>query len=580
VGLRAGWRNLRNLHRAADNPLLICPAIPPVVSRRILLVLLPFVLLLLGGALLGCYFETNDDLTIVALLRGETAAVPVTDLHLYFHGFTWLWSQLYAIAPLVAWYGLTLYGLLYAATVLVWAVLHRLLRPHAGWGLVLAVLVLFWSVAWLEHGLWFNYVRVPLLLAGAGVLFAAQRAPARWALAVGVLAFGLSWLIRPSAAVLGGLAVVPGAWWLAQRRSVPVLVGAAAWALLGALWLNLTWSPAAATFRRLDVLKSNLNDFQLAAPPVQPLTPSDSLGLAAVQHWMFADSTLVNEQLFARVAPFRLGHFLQETAPAKLQILFQQLPRDYFPLLLLLAVTWVLVGGRSGSRWFWPGQLGYAGLLLGLGTVLKLPPRLALPLLDFWALSNLIFVFRQHPLPRRAVPLLLAVLAVAAVPYSYKTWHRSIVLAAEQQRNNQTRGQLSQLAGRADVVVSDLWEQTYKAGSPLQEVVPSAVSGRNKLADAPLRLSVMGWQTLHPSQPVLRQHLTGSRDFTEALRRLGARSDVIWLLSPEGAALLNWQFQLRRQPKQAVMQLERVLPNPQTRKNAMHAYQMCVKFPQ
>ncbi|RSK44537.1 hypothetical protein [Hymenobacter perfusus] len=551
------------------------------MSRRILLVLLPLVLLLLGGALLGCYFETNDDLTIVALLRGETAAAPVTDLLLYFHGFAWLWSRLYAAEPLVAWYGLTLYGLLYAATVLVFTVLYRLLRPHAGRGLVLAVLVLFWGVAWVEHGLWFNYVRVPLLLAGAGVLFAAQRAPARWALAVGVLAFGLSWLIRPSAAVLGTLAVVPGAWWLAQRRSLPVLVGAAIWAVLGALWLNLTWSPAAATFRRLDVLKSNLNDFQLTAPPAQPLTPPDSLGLAAVQHWMFADSTLVNEALFARAAPFRLEYFVQETTLVKLLTLLRQLPRDYFPLLLLLAVTWALVGRRPGSRWFWLGQLGYAGLLLALGTVLKLPPRLALPLLDFWVLSNLVFVFRLHPLPRRAGAVLLVALLVTAGPYGYKTWHRSQVLAEEQERNFQRREQLFQLLKGTRVVVSDLWEETYKSQSPFTEGHPPQIYAFRIIGSQNRKfMSLLGWQTLHPSQPALRRHLTGSRDFTEALRRLGTRPDVVWLLSPEGAAMLNRHWQLRRQPGQPVTRLERVPPNRRTRKNTMHAYQFRVKFPQ
>ncbi|MCA8830714.1 hypothetical protein [Hymenobacter pini] len=552
-----------------------------MMRRRVFLLLLPLLLLLLGGTVLGCYFETNDDLTIVALLRGETAAAPVSNLYLYFHGFAWGWSWLYAQAPLVSWYGFTLYGLLYVATVLVFAVLWRLLRPHAGRWVVVAGLVLFWSVAWLEHSLWFNYMRVPLLLAGAGVLFAAQRAPARWALAVGVLAFGLSWLIRPSAAVLGAVAATPGAWWLAGRRGVPVLAGAAAWSIAGALWLHLTWPPAAVTFRRLDVLKSNLNDFQLAAPPAQPLSSADSLGLVEARAWMFPDSTLVNEQLFARTAPFQPDYFLWETAPAKFLHLLQQLPHDYFPLLLLLAATWALVGRQPGNRWFGLVQLGYAGLMLGLGIVMKLPPRLALPLLNFWLLGNLVCVFGRGVVPRRlALPLLLAVLVVAAVPYGYKTWHRSEVLAAERLRNNQRREQLAELARGARVVVTDLWESTYKAASPLQdEVLPSAVSGRSKLTEFPLRLSIVGWQTLHPSQPALRQQLTGSRDFTGALQRLGQRSDVVWLLSPEGADLLNRHLALRRPGGQPMLQLVQASINRRARKNAMHAYLFRAKFP-
>ncbi|MET4106211.1 hypothetical protein [Hymenobacter sp. UYP22] len=547
------------------------------MSRRLLLLLLPLLLLLLSGAGLGCYFETNDDLTIVALLRGETAATPVTDLYLYFHGFAWAWSQLYAAHPAVPWYGLTLYGLLYVATVLICAVLWRVLRPHADPRAALAVLVLFWSVAWLEHSLWFNYMRVPLLLAGAGVLFAAQRAPVRWALAVGMLAFGISWLIRPSAAILGAAAAAPGAWWLGGRRSLPVLAGAMAWAVMGALWLNLTWSPAAATFRRLDVLKSNLNDFQLNAPPVLPLSPSDSLGLAAARNWMLADSTLVNEPMFARAAPFRLEYFLTKTAPVKLLMLFRQLPRDYFPLLLIVAVTGALLWGQPRSRWFWLVQIGYVGLLLGLGIVLKLPPRLALPLLDFWVIGNLIFVLGRQSLPRRAVPVLVAVLALASVPYGYKIWHRSQVLAQEEQRNYQRRKNLYKLAGRADVVVSDLWEETYKSQSPLTEGHPPGIYA-SRIVKPRKYLSLLGWQTLHPSQPALRQQLTGSRNFTAALRRLGRLPNVAWLLSPEGAALLNRHLALRRQPGQPLMQLVPAQPNYRTQKNAMHAYLFRAKF--
>ena len=559
------------------------------MRHRVLLLLLPFLLLLGTGVGLGFYFETNDDLIIVDLLRGKTAAAPVSDLHLYFHGYAALWSRLYAAAPLWPWYGLTLYALLYAATVLAAAVLWRLVRPRAGVGGALALLALFWFGGWLEHGLWFNYVRVPMLLAGAGVLFAAQRAPVRWALAVGLLAFGLSWLIRPSAAVLGAAAALPGAWWLAGRRAGPVVAGVAAGAVLGALWLHLTWSPEAATFRRLDVLKSNLNDFQLAAPPLVPLRPADSLALAAARAWQLGDSALVNEATLRRVAPLRPGYFLRHTAPAKLGALAHQLPRDYFPLLLLLAATGGLVlrAGR-GHRVFWLAQAGYALLLLGLGLLLKLPPRVALPLLDFWALSNLAHLWQLRPLPRYSLAVLLLVLLAAAGPYAYKTWHRHHVLAREQARNRQAWEQLNQLWMRQQpavrIVVSDALEETYKSGSPLTREV--AAHYRLPPFTRPVWLSVRGWQTLHPSQPALRQQLTGTRDFTGALRRLGQRPDVAWVLTPEGAGLLNRQLALGRRPDQPEVWLERQkwpkrlssrygMPS-----NSVHAYRMRTKFPQ
>jgi hypothetical protein len=507
--------------------------------RRFCLLLLPLLLLLASGLGLGCFSETNDDLTIVALLRGISAAAPVTDLHLYFHGYAALWSRLYAVYPLVPWYALTLYALLYGATVLTFAVLERVLRPRVSLGQVLVFLGLFFAVAWLEHGFWFNYVRVPILLAGAGVLFAAQRAPARWALVAGLLAFGLAWLIRPSAAVLGLVAALPGAWWLARWRALPMVAAAVAWAAVGALWLNLTWDSDEVAFRRLDVLKSNINDYQLYHP--QPRTAPDSLAMAEVQHWMLNDSTLINESLFSRAAPFDVAYFLQHTAPGKLAVLLKQLGRDYFPLLLALAVVAYQVSyspQRQPRREFWLVQLGFAGLLLLLGVGLKMPPRLALPLLDFWLLANLIYLW-QHTRGALGHSLFKvgAVLLLMAVPYGYKTWHRHTLLMQEQHANTAQRRLLLGPAGAAQLIVSDAVEVTYKSASPFADPV---------FGSSVQVVSLMGWQTLDPSQSAFRQHLTGVREFSPAIRQLATRGNVRWMLTPAGAALLNQHLQLKR----------------------------------
>ncbi|QNH60638.1 hypothetical protein [Hymenobacter sediminicola] len=502
-------------------------------------VLLPALLMLAVAAGLGSYFETNDDAAIIQLLRGTTAATPVTTLYLYFHGLSAVLAWLYQAMPEVPWYALLLYALLYAATAGTFTFLDRLLvgRLPAGWAMLL--LTLFFLVAWLEHGFWFNYVRVPILLAGVGVLCAAQRPQSRWALWWGLLAFALSWLIRPSAALLGLLAAAPGAWWLSGRRSLPVLGGAVAWAIVGAVWLQLTWSPAAATFRRLDVLKSNLLDFQLAAPPVKQLTATDSLGLAATQQWLLADSTLINEAFFVRAAPLPTPrYFLTHIAPAKLSQTLPQLVRDYFPLLLLLLASILLQTGRGvpHSRSFWLLQAGYVGLMLVLAAVLKLPPRIALPLLDLWVLSNLALVLMRPAAPRQAPWIILGVLAVVLVPYAYKTLHRHTTLIIERKLNRAERQRLTALAhahqsSPPNLIVSDAFEATYKAESPFA-------------VDGPLvrRLSVAGWTSLHPSQAVWRHQLTGTRDFAKSLHRLAQRADVAWVLTPGSAQTFNYQL--------------------------------------
>ena len=489
---------------------------------------------LLIALFLGAYYETNDDQVITYLLQGRMAAAPVTNLHLYFHGLAWGLARLYQAAPGVPWYGLLLYGLLYLATLLTFAVLanalrRRGLRPGAAVGLLLV----FFLLAWLEHGLWFSYVRVPLLLAPAGLLFAAQRPGRRGALVVGLLAFAVAWLIRPSAAVLGGVLAVPGAWWLSGRRSRGILLGAALLAGVGGLGISLARSPAAATYRRLDVRKSTLNDYQLARPA--PRTAPDSLGLQAAQSWLFLDSTLINAAVLRRAAPLDAGYFLRRVAPGKAAALLRLLARDYFPLLALLALSIWLVArlpGPASRRGFWLAQAAYLAGLLGLGIGLKLPPRLALPYLDCWLISNGLFVLNQtrRPLPRLPRPgagLLLVLLGL----YGYKILHRRQVLLAER------RAQAAQLrrlgTTTAPLLVSGGIEAFYKSASPFG----------NAWGLPPRLLALAGWNSLDPSQPAFLAALTGTRDLSAALRQLAGRGAAVhWVLTPAVAAVLNQQL--------------------------------------
>jgi hypothetical protein len=509
------------------------PIRPFTLFRR---VLLPALLLLAAGWGLGCYFETNDDPAIILMLRGTTAAAPVSNLHLYFHGFSSLLATLYHTWPALPWYALVLYGLLYVATVLVFSVLDGLLlgRVPAGW--ITALLVLFFLTAWLEHGLWFNYVRVPLLLAGAGVLFAAQRPHSRRALLLGILVFGVSWLIRPSIAVLGLLLAVPGACWLSGRRAAPILLAAALWAGIGAAVLAAGRTPQAAALRTIDVPKAYLNDYQLLRPI--PRTATDTLGLQSVRAWMMADSTLITNALFQRSTRFDPDYFLHHTAPAKLQVLLNLVLRDYFPLLLLQAVLWGWVAvstAMPGRRWFWLMQLGYAGVILALGVVLKLPPRLGLPVFDFWALSSLLYILRAgSPAPDRRLATILAVLVVAAVPYGYKTLHRRTVLQVERQRNQQLRQHLTAKLPPKALLVTDVVSATYKSANPFRNPDPHPAK----------MLTLTGWTTADPSQAAWRQQLTGTRSFVGAMQRLAQHGPTVrWLLTPGVAALLNRQLQ-------------------------------------
>lgn len=511
--------------------------------------LLPAGLLLATGWGLGCYFETNDDLAIIQLVRGVTAAAPVSNLHLYFHGLAALLALLCQAWPAVPWYPGLLFGLLYAATALSFAIIDKLLRGRVPTWKITLLLVLFYGTLWLEHAMWFNYLRVPVLLAGSGLLFAAQRPTRPWAQGLGLAAFVVAWLIRPSAADLALLVVLPGIWWLRGRRAAPLVAAATGWAVVAGLAFLLLRPATSTAYRRLDVLKSNLNDYQLYQ--LRPATATDSLGLRLAANWLLGDSTLVNEVLFTRATRLEPTYFCQRVAPAKLRAMALGLVRDYFPALLVLATlaAWVLahpnLRGRPG---FWLALLAWAGLLLGLGTLLKLPPRLALPLLNLIVLSAVAFVLRDTlESERRLVRALLLVLGIAALPYTVKTLHRRQVLRAEQHRGLQQLRQMRRRTYPAAVVVTDVLDAAYKSQNPWR---------RPRLGAGVYFLSVSGWYTADPSQAQLRKHLTGTTDMAAALQQLARRRAAVkWYLTPATARLLNQLLALRRQPGQRPWQL-------------------------
>jgi hypothetical protein len=346
-------------------------------------------------------------------------------------------------------------------------------------------------------------------------------------------------LIRPSAAVLGLLLVVPGGWWLGQRRGLYVLVAALLLAGVGGIFLTLTRSPAATHFRVLDVLKSNLNDFQLYPP--QPQTAPARLGVEAVSHWILSDSALVNEAFFQRTVPKNADYFLRESAPAKLAAVGRVVARDYFPLLLLNALIYISLLRRPSPpsrHFFWLTQLGFGLLILSIGVGLKLPPRLGLPLFTLFTLGSVMYWLRLLPAERIQFPrLALIVFLLTAGAYGYKTLHRRQLLAAERLHHEDYLTALARATAGGQILVTANLEVAYKSLSPFRVY---ALPGP--------QLPLTGWATLHPSLPALRQRLTGTRDFSASLYRLAQQPGVQWALAPEVVPFFHRYLGSRRPP--------------------------------
>ena len=522
-----------------------------IVAR---VVLLPVLLVGATVAGLGSYYETSDDAALGWLFAGVLTPHPLGSVPLYFHGVGHLLAAAYAAAPGVPWLGLGLGGLLLAATGLVFAVLDRLLRSHLRPVALIGALVGFYGGAWLEHWLWFSHARVALLLAVAALLFAAQRPARRGPWAVGLAGLGLAWLLRPNLALLALGAALPAAYLLAGggRRVAPLVVSAVL-ALALATGLSAAWrTPAEARTQARNAAFARILDFEQRRP--QPRTAADSLGTAAIAHWLLGDSSVVNEALCQRAYRADATGFWTRTVPAKLAARAAQLARDYFPMLAALAATAMAAGHRRRLGGFWLLQLGFAVALGLLAGVFKLPPRLALPLLDCWLLANL--TYRLQPAGENTGPpgrvesassarpaawLRSAGVAVALALgglYGAKTLHRRGVLRAERARHEQGLRELGRRPADGVLVLAGATD-LLKSLSPFREYRPGP---------GPVLL-LTGWPAHDPAQAAQRRALSGAVDQTECLRRRAAPGRATrWVLSAACARWLNRRFRFGAGP--------------------------------
>ena len=513
--------------------------------------LLPVALVLATVLGLGSYCEASDDTSLAWLFSGVLARQPVPSVPLYFHGWGHLLAAAYTALPAVAWLGALLGGLLLVATMLAFAVLDKLLRPYLKPETLGLVLAMFFCVAWLEHWLWFSYVRVALLLVGGALLYAAQRPSRLGPLAVGLAGLGAAWLMRPSLGVLAFGATLPAVLLLAGhwRRALPLVAGATVVLLVATGVSAWRHTPAEIQTQVRDARFARILDFEQVHP--HPHTGADSLGTEAISLWILGDTSVINEALYRRAYAFDAADFWGRQVPEKLLLRCGLLVRDYFPVLLaLLATAAITSRGKGRKPFFWPVQLGFFAVIIMFAGLLKLPPRLALPLLDFWLLTNLIFLLKAFQPPAEArssqagavsAPLFstaqlsrlaITTAGICVLLYGAKTLHRRQVLGQERGRHERALAEISRRTAGGPRVLAG-------TNDLLKSLSPFRVYG----VGAGPTLMLSGWPSHDASQAALRQHLSGTPDEAGCLRQLAARKDAVhWVLSAETAHWLNRRF--------------------------------------
>jgi hypothetical protein len=517
-------------------------------NRWIWVVSLPLLFFGLTYIVWGFYYETNDDQLITLLLRGITIQPALNNLSIYFYGWSGVLTHLYQWLPALPWYGLFLYTGLLGATMLAFSLLWRAANDYVKTWQLLLLITVFYLAGWLEHVMWFNYMRVPFLLAGTAYLVLVQQMAKKhspWCYLVLGLVFIAALAIRPSAALLGLALVGPVFLFFAKGQSInrvylrPMfLYGSIAFIFL--LFLRLNQTPAVKEYQRLDWLKSTVLDFQIYE--AKPANQADSLAFKAIDNWLLADTRVVNEKFYAQTGAFNLAFILKQVAPSKLAHLTEILVRDQFLVLSLNAILlfYLFFRFRPESNFSRQLLLGYQlyfwGLIIIIGVLLKLPPRVITPALSLYILVHLVIFFRVVKFGNNSgkisKPLIMLILLLVGLQI-YKFSHRAALQHKQKQKHEVFLADIG-ASFENKILVSAVFPDYLRSLSPFRNYN----FGNNSV------FLLTGWSTLDPGYKNYFTRISGEPDFAATVGALARNPASVWLLTPDFKGFFNEYMQV------------------------------------
>ncbi|MBC7448204.1 MAG: hypothetical protein H7330_09110, partial [Hymenobacteraceae bacterium] len=404
----------------------------------------------------------------------------------------------------------------------------------------IAVLVTaIFLAAWTEHVLWFNYTRIPVLLAAGAFMayaFDTKENSVRHtrAAVLFTLAYLLALCIFPTAAVLGLGLALPAAIRVPTRSGLDfknLATSLVPFVLMSVLFFSatvLTRSEEEVGFHRLlNRVNDYKNNGQYYFNPVRDAnTPASERTYAvkeAVRTGLLGDRLAVNESFFARSGGPDWAEFLRVRLPKKLGELLGRLALDYYLVLLFNVVLIVYCYRKLLSktrRRLLVGTQGWIiGWLLLIGGLWKLPPRLAGPAMVVLTMVNLVFYLRHRRLGLPKVPgwawgALLILFAV----HVYDTGGRTLTLSNKQAANEQFIASMERRF-HGQLLVAVGFEPHFSSLSPWQNYD----FGQNKV------LMLTGWQTMAPEFREYLASITGQTNFGAAVEALMSRPKTIWI---------------------------------------------------
>ena len=517
--------------------------------------LVTFLLFIAVYGLYGFYYQTNDDLLFVLMIRGSLSPEPVTafyDAHIFTAN---IYAFLYQYLPSVSWYGLFHYGAMALAFLFLLSIVRTFFTGKWQWvlGLLLSLLLFVWGFA--PNLIWFNYTRPAILVAGIVLIFIHIKSRSS---KIGIVYF-FGWLL-----FVWALCTRPHAVYLVLALLFPVSLVLSLIDRKDRKRLMLCWLPILG----ISLLFFINDGFLKTSSQVQyeqkaealflnksfgsegaELSKRDSIIKLSLNNFMWADNELMSVESLRKIYPQKKYNLLDWQAlnfhSAKETLWVRSIHR--MPILSLLVLVFFLVLIFSYGNWrsilaSVSLQLFFLVILFAVTVLIKMPDRLFLPMVFLWVIFSLyhLSVSISSDFYRKSVykiglfkKISIALLFLGFCFCSISSFNLENDSTLEAKSNLKIRSrvfdQINSLQGKT-IVFTPATNFLLNDLNPLAEL---QLSPRNQYVFA------FGWPSLFESHVAQMKEISGEGSFRKFIESVAGDSNVLFFSDEYAQKMLN-----------------------------------------
>jgi hypothetical protein len=492
------------------------------------IILLPAILFLASYLLFGFYFETNDDLVMSLLLRGDLQPqggfAELSKLFLF--KIALIYHFLYQIIPSLPWYGLSLLFFNFIACINIFYITDKLLTKYFNKYFITIILTCFYFIIFIENNIEINYSRTSIMLAGSSLMLIFLNltkdidVKLNKFVIVQFILLIISLLIRPMGGFLSSLIVSPAIIFFAinsnkTRKLFYYLVSVYIIILMLYSYTQFIKPVEEKTYLDNLLKVANFMDFGIDNTE-DKINLQDSIKRQAVKNLFISDTKIINTEFLDKISSSNLFS-INKIIPVRIKsaVIYSALTAfKYYPgVTLFYLFTFVIIIYVNYKKIKYDFifvlfiQFIFIMAVLSISVLMKLPDRVFFPLAGLMITCNIFLLnFSDFSFSKNKIKTYSAVFLVLSAVISYPAMNsRYSQLCNLNHKNKECFSLLDKNYGGTTFLITQPSYTLFDGSSSLENF-----SMQNNKT-----FPLIGWNTILPSYVLDLKKICSSADIND-----------------------------------------------------------------